>query len=163
MTRKLSSVMSIVSLVISSWSIKSRAFILVRWVVPNPGIVIPWIVRLETPSMSQVLTATSSARVESSPPEIPRFSGVPAGSCSTRFARPAHWIPKISAQRPCSSLPSLGTNGVPEIVRANPVMSRVSRNGILRNGERYLRQSSKLVVDRRSVWSFSISTSRLRK
>ena len=60
------------------------------------------------PSRSHVFTATSRESVESRPPEIPMFSGVPAGSCSIRLASPAHWIPKISAQRRCSSGPSGG-------------------------------------------------------
>ncbi len=69
--------------------------------------------------MSQVVTATSSDSVESSPPEMPIFKGVPLGSCSIRLASPAHWMPKISAQRRCNSGPD-GTNGVPGTSRCSP-------------------------------------------
>ena len=49
--------------------------------------------------------------MESSPPEMPIFRGVAGGSCSIRLASPAHWIPKISAQRRYRSASALGTNG----------------------------------------------------
>ena len=51
-----------------------------------------------TPSASRVLQATSRASVESRPPETPMATGgLPM--CSSRLARPATWVWKISSQR----------------------------------------------------------------
>ena len=86
------------------------------------------------PSRSSVLTATSSASVESSPPETPRWSVVPAGSCSIRLASPAHWISKISAHRRFSSGPSAGTNGDAGTNRFRSSVVAGRWNGIRRNG-----------------------------
>ena len=90
------------------------------------------------PSRSHVLTATSSASVESSPPETPMFSGVPAGSCSIRLASPAHWMPKISAQRRCSSGPSARHERRPghDPLQAGH-LARRARTGSRRNGRGY--------------------------
>ena len=69
-------------------SIRSRALVRVRCVVPKPGIVSPWISRRSRPSRSHVLTATSSASVESSPPETPMFSGVSGGKLLDPLGQP---------------------------------------------------------------------------
>ena len=53
-----------------------------------------------------------------------------------RLASPAHWMPKISAHRRCSSGPSLGTNGVPGTSRFRPSIVSESENAIRRNGFR---------------------------
>ena len=50
---------------------KVVAFVFVVSVVPKPGIVYPNTARRDHPRTSAVLTATSKASVESSPPETP--------------------------------------------------------------------------------------------
>ncbi len=93
---------------------------------------------------------------------MPILSGVPGGSCSIRLASPAHWMPKISAQRRCSSGPSAGTNGVPGTVALQAVHGlRQARTERVGTAARVTGPSSKLVVTRRSVSSLATSTSRV--
>ena len=75
-----------------------NALLYVLSVVPKPGIVTAMIFFVSRPSILKVSTQTSSASVESRPPEIPT-TAVLAWACSILFARPAVWILKISSQR----------------------------------------------------------------
>ncbi len=80
--------------------ISARALLYVLPVVPNPGMVIPMMFCRGRFSKSKVLTATSNASVESSPPETPMvivFTPV----CSNLLANPAVWMLKTSLK--CSS------------------------------------------------------------
>ena len=89
--------------------IRSIALWYVRSVVPKPGIVIPRIPFRDNPSLSKVFTQTSSASVESRPPEIPT-TAVLAPVWTNLCASPATWIENTSSQCSFSSIPC-GTKG----------------------------------------------------
>ena len=97
--------------------------------------------------------------MESRPPEMPILSGVPGGSCSIRLASPAHWMPKISAQRRCSSGPPPARTACPARRASGRPSCSADANGTRRNGFTSDGPSSKLVVTRRSVCSLATSTS----
>ena len=78
--------------------------------VPKAGIVTARMPARSRPRRSNVRTQTSSASVESSPPERPSSTRF-APTCSSRRARPAVWIEKTSWQRSSSVAGSEGTKG----------------------------------------------------
>ena len=82
----------------------------------NPAWSAPGCAARGTARASNVLQATSSASVESSPPETPMATaGLPM--CSSRRARPATWVLKISSQRSRNCSWPRGTNGWPSMNR----------------------------------------------
>ena len=92
------------------------------------------------PSRSHVLTATSSGERRVEPARDADVERRAGGSCSIRLASPAHWMPKISAQRRCSSGPSRGHE---RRARDRPLQAGhrrgASANGTRRNGPQVLR------------------------
>ena len=69
-------------------------------------------------SLSNVRTATSSASVESSPPEMPT-TAFSQRVCTSRLASPCDCIWKISSQRWLRCASSCGTNGIGSISRSS--------------------------------------------
>ena len=147
-----SALMSIVSAETPRCSIRARALVRVRWVVPKPGIVRPWISRRSRPSMSQVVTATSSASVESRPPEMPMIQR----RAGRELLDPLGQARALDAEDLGAAAvqlgPSAGTNGVPGTSRFSPSM-RLGQRRTERGGtaSRATEASSKLVMTRRSV------------
>ncbi len=88
----------------------------VRPVVPKPGIVMPVIPLRSSPRMSKAFTATSSASVESSPPDMPTVRCLHPVA-SRRCTSPAACMEDISSQRDARPSESEGTNGVGSMVR----------------------------------------------
>ena len=107
----------------------------VRLVVPKQGMVMAIMSLGSRPSTLQARTATSKARQESNPPEIPTTAHL-AWVCSIRLARPSAWMRKISSQRSARAASFCGTNGVGETNRVSGVSAT---------------SKSKLMVDRKSV------------
>ena len=144
--------MSIVSAETPRCSIRATALVRVRSVVPKPGIVRPWTSRRSRPSMSQVVTATKSASVESRPPEMPMIE-----RRGRRGAVRSVWpAPRTGCRR------SRRTGGAARAHRAARTAcpaprasgrpwSRRAAKGTRRNGFTSDQASSKLVVTRRSV------------
>ena len=66
------------------------------------------------PSISKALAVMRSARVESSPPEIPT-TALLAPVWARRFFKPMAWIVKISSQRAVLSFSFDGTKGAGSI------------------------------------------------
>ena len=94
-----------------SSSISVVELLFVRFVVPNPGIVIPVTVSGGSPRFFTACADTRSASVESSPPDTPTTIH-DACVASILLCRPATCIAKIDRHR--SSLFFDGTNGVME-------------------------------------------------
>ena len=90
----------------------------VRLVVPKQGMVMAIMSLGSRPSTLQARTATSKARQESNPPEIPTTAHL-AWVCSIRLARPSAWMRKISSQRSARAASFCGTNGVGETNRVS--------------------------------------------
>ena len=83
--------MSISAPVTPSASISRQAFVFVVVEVANPGMVYPSTLRREQPSSSIARQATSSAWVESRPPEMPRTTfSMPVER--RRVTRPWIWM-----------------------------------------------------------------------
>ena len=101
--------MGISSFVTPNDSIKSSELLYVRSVVPKQGIVMPTTLPGSLPESRAACVATSSARVESSPPETP-ITGREF-VISIRFLSPATCIEKISLQRSARSFLEDGTKG----------------------------------------------------
>ena len=144
----------------TAWA-RQRALDSVRPVVPKPGMVTASTPSRRRPSRSKVRTATSRARVESRPPDRPstaRFTRV----CSSRRARPAVWMEKISSQRMSRVAGSSGTKGWTSSRRARR-WGRGARMGsrATRRWERAraCTPSAKEVCRARSTISRSVSTS----
>ena len=83
--------MSISSPVTPSAFISAHAFDFVPSDVAKPGIVKPRMFLRGRPSVSNVLAATISACVESSPPDTPMTMRSPFVTCR-RFIRPCTWM-----------------------------------------------------------------------
>ena len=88
-----------------------------------------------------------------------------SAACRPGVARSAWPAPRTGCRRSRRSggaarPPRSGRTACPPPSRSRPghLLPR-ARKAIVRKGERYFRQSSKLVVERRSAWSFSTSTS----
>ncbi len=78
--------------------ISMTEFSYVAVVVPNPGIVIAIISFLDLPSISNVFTVTSNARVESIPPEM-AITVFLTPVCSILLASPEDCILNTSSHR----------------------------------------------------------------
>ena len=140
--------------------IKSRAFVYVRSVVPNPGIVTPIISLRDHPNLSKVLTHTSNANVESNPPEMPT-TALLAAVCTRRWAKPETCIENISSQRSFNSTPC-GTKGwgSKQRVRFSSLLFTYSvKTRTASPGAQCARQAEKVVLTRRSVRKCSTSIS----
>ena len=108
------------------------------------------------PSSFIASTHTSSASVESSPPEIP-ITSVFALVWRTRFSSPCACIVRISSQRLSVSAEVFGTNGVRRTILVSSAGFISISNGIRRIPGR--RPPTKLVLRRRSEASFWTSIS----
>ena len=76
------------------------------------------------PSRSHVLTATSSARVESSPPETPMFSVVSGRQLLDPLGQPgALDLEDLGATAVQLRVARAGTNGVPGTNRSSPCIA----------------------------------------
>ena len=85
--------------------------------VPNPGIVMPMIPVRSSCSLSNVRTATSSASVESSPPEMPT-TAFSQRVCTSRLASPCevghhHLLFEHETLRFAQDLSVFGDDAVP--------------------------------------------------
>ena len=89
------------------------ALVLVLSVVPKQGMVTHMIPRRSRPSMSNVRAVTSSASVESSPPEIP-ITAVLHPMWRSLCLSPRHWRLIISSALALMDALSSGMNGLPE-------------------------------------------------
>ena len=106
-----------------------HALLYVRSVVPNAGIVMAWMPLLSIPRRSNAFAVTSSASVESRPPEMP-MTAVFAPICSSLFLSPSACRRKISSQRAVLSSDADGTNGLGSNLRVSAV-SAASRSKIV--------------------------------
>ena len=134
-------------------SISFTALSYVRSVVPNPGMVTAMIPLRSLPDKSNARTVTRSARVESSPPEIPTTAL--AFVCSKRFFNPIAWIIRISSHRLSLVFLSPGTNGAGSTKRVSFVSSIFNENAM----SVCVSSVSNVVILRRSSVSFSTSIS----
>ena len=127
-------------------SARPEALFFVRLVVPKPGIetaVIPVRGRCRE---SKARTVTSSAKVESSPPERPITADFPP-VWRRRVFKPSACIVRISSQRSYRSEESDGTNG-----RQGKVRRSSSGAGVRSNGIVVQQQPLCQVVMRRRSW-----------
>ena len=93
-----------------SFSLILTALLYVLSVVPKQGIVTHVIPFLSSPERSNALTVTSSASVESSPPDIP-ITALLQPVCSSLFLSPYVCMSRISSHLASLSYLSSGTNG----------------------------------------------------
>ncbi len=106
----------------------TSAFERVRFVVPKQGMVTASTSAAGRPSRCIARTATSRARQESSPPEMP-ITALLAWTCSSRRARPAACMVRICSHRPARSGPSGGRNGAGETGLVSTVSQGASEKG----------------------------------
>ena len=133
----------------------------VRFVVPNPGIVIPSTLSLGMPRVSNASTVTSSARVESSPPETP-MTALRQRMWSSLVASPATCEDIISRHlRSSSSGLSEGTNGRGSMRRSSTdpksAAGGAGKVTVLKAGRGASRRKACSLVRRASSFSTSMS------
>ena len=92
----------------------------VRLVVPKPGMVMARMPSRGRPSRSKARWQTSSASVESSPPDTP-MTARRARMWAMRWARACAWIEKTSSQRSARACLSAGTKGMGSTGRVSSV------------------------------------------
>ena len=122
-----SALMSIVSEETPRCSIRSRALVRVRWVVPKPGIVRPWTSRRSRPSMSQVVTATRSGErgIEAArDADVERRAG---RELLDPLGQPRALDAEDLGAAAVQLGPSAGTNGVPGTSRFRPSIVSAQR------------------------------------
>ena len=144
---------------ISSTSVS--ALVHVRRLVPMPGMVTARIPFRSRPSISKAWTATSSANVESRPPEMPmtiRLDSV----CFSLLAKPVDCMAKISLHVEARARGSLGTNGMEGFGRRRPIDSCETSFLTVTGTERKIlfgRSFENELLQSRSCWIRSKSTS----
>ena len=101
----------------------------VRSVVPKPGMVTAMMPERSIPRMSKARAQTSSASVESSPPDTP-MTAVCECVCASLFARPCAWIASTSSQRSLRLETLAGTKGCAFTRRVRRVSRTASEKGV---------------------------------
>ena len=112
-----------------SFFVSVQALVYVRSVVPKQGMVTAVISDGDRPSREKAREVTSSASVESRPPEIP-MTALLQPVCSSRFFRPMAWMVKISSQRFRRSSCRDGTKGAGSMNRSSSRSRRGREKGI---------------------------------